>query len=529
MDQEVYSLSAFLLALLIYSVSLWARRPSLRGLAALAYLGGLALGNHLTILWSGIAAILFVLWTCRKAVFNKALWMYLALGTLGVSLYAVLVVRAWQDPLLSWGDVRSFKHLFGHLSAKQYRVWMFSEDFGVLVLNFKKFLALWVGQVTPWAFGLGVLGVFALVRKNRPWLGFLGLVFGIDLLFALNYSIPDIDSYFIPAFLVWTLLCGEGVIWLLDLLGKRSRVPALTQAVRWTLPLVFLFPLLGHWRENDLSRDFIPYDFGQNVLRSAEPNALVLTNNWDIYSPILYLQYIERARTDVAMVDKELLRRSWYFKYLREQHPWLIRDSEPEVSAYLAMLDEFEAGTLKDNAEIQRRYLAMITSFIQKALSASPPRPVYLTLNPANDPMDFPGIAPGLHKVPCGLLYRVQSEDSVVPCRPDYELRGVFDQGIYKDERTLVNLSNYPRMGYERAMVLASHQRFSEAASELRGLLVWPMNRRKILMSLGGCELEAGNMEAAEEAFQEALREDPLDLGARQGLEEIVRRRQGGK
>lgn len=527
-DQEVYPLTAFLIPFLIFFLSRWAKKPSLRGLAALAYFGGLALGNHLTLMWTGLAALALVLWTCRKAVFNKALWLYLVLFFLGLSLYAVLVIRAWHNPLLSWGDVRTLKHLYWHLTTKQYQVWLFSGKLDVLSANFKRFLGLWLHEFTPWAFGLGVLGILSLLRRNRPWLAFLSGVFLLHTFFALNYEIPNIERYFIPAFLVWALFSGEGIAWVLGLLEGKAGSGGLVKAARLILPLIFLLPLLGNWKMNDRSRNYIPYDYGQNYLRSAEPNALVLTMNWDIYSPILYIKYVEKTRTDVAFVDKELLRRSWYFKYLREQYPWLIQASEPEVASYLELLDEFEAGTLKDNNEIQRRYLEMINSFIDKSMSGSPPRPVYITFDRAMD-SDYPGIASTLNKIPCGVLYRLSPGDSVFPCNPSFELRGALDESIGKDERTFVNLLSYPKLGYERAALLGRHRRYAEAAAVLNGLLEWPINRAAVLGALGGCELEMGDLDQAQSDFEEVLREAPRDPEAQRGLNEIARRRNGNK
>jgi hypothetical protein len=523
-DQEVYSLTACLIALLIYSAFRWADRPSKRGLAFLAFLGGLALGNHLTVMWTGVAALLFVLWTSRKTLLNKDLWVYLVLFALGLSLYLSLILCAGRNPLLSWGDVRTLKHLLWHLSAKQYRVWMFASDTATLSANAGRFLSLWLSQVTPWAFGLGALGALALLRQNRSRLGLLALVFAIHTFFALNYSIPDIDSYFIPAFLVWALLCGEGVAWLLGLLARKAHFPGLIRAARLVLPLIFLVPLFANWKRNDLSRNYLPYDFGQNALASAEPGALVLTVNWDMYSPILYLQNIEGTRRDVVMVDKELLRRSWYFKYLGERHPWLIEGSRREVESYLALLDEFEAGTLKDNNEIQLRFITLINRFIHLGLETG--HPVYLAYNQAMDQTDYPGTAPDLARIPCGLLYRLLPVDSLVEFRPSFELRGIFDPGVYKDDRTWVNLMNYPRMSFERAVFLATRRRYAEAGDILRGLLSWPVNRATVLRALGGCELEVGNLDGAQGAFEEMLREDPLDPVAKSGLEEIRRRRQ---
>jgi tetratricopeptide (TPR) repeat protein len=244
-----------------------------------------------------------------------------------------------------------------------------------------------------------------------------------------------------------------------------------------------------------------------------------------MYSPVLYIQNIEGTRKDVVMVDKELLRRSWYFKYLGEQHPWLLEGSSAEARSYLALLDEFEAGTLKDNDEIQRRFIALINRFIHLGLAEG--RPVYLAYNQAMDQRDYPGTAPDLARIPCGLLYRLLPADSLVASRAGFELRGVFDPGVYKDDRTRFNLMNYPRMGFERAMLLARHGRYAEAEDVLRGLLEWPVNRGMVLSSLGACELVQGRLEEAQRYYSEALRENPMDAAAISGLEEVKRRMAG--
>jgi hypothetical protein len=69
---------------------------------------------------------------------------------------------------------------------------------------------------------------------------------------------------------------------------------------------------------------------------------LLLTLDWQVASPMLYTREIEQRRRDIKAIDVQLLRRSWYFDYLRRSYPNLIERSRDKVDAYVGELQKWE-------------------------------------------------------------------------------------------------------------------------------------------------------------------------------------------
>ena len=97
---------------------------------------------------------------------------------------------------------------------------------------------------------------------------------------------------------------------------------------------------------------------------------------------MLYAQEVEKRRPDVKVVDVHLLRRSWYFDYLRRAYPGLIERSRDRVDAFVAELKQWENDPdayANDQALTQRivsRFEEMIQSLV---LQENDVAPVYLT------------------------------------------------------------------------------------------------------------------------------------------------------
>src|SRR5262249_2060869 len=87
---------------------------------------------------------------------------------------------------------------------------------------------------------------------------------------------------------------------------------------------------------------FIADDYVENLFGTIGPNGLLLTQDWQVASPMWYVQEIERRRPDVKVVDINLLRRSWYFDYLKRAHPGLIERSNTKIAPYVEILKEWE-------------------------------------------------------------------------------------------------------------------------------------------------------------------------------------------
>ncbi len=445
---EVHSLTALLLGFLLLTLSRCEKSET--PIPLFFFLLGLSLTNHLAISCAGICGVIYILILSRKTPSRILFWASLFL--LGFSLYLYLIIRAKTGPTMNWGDPRNLERLLWHMSGKQYRVWMLSQPLGVVLKKIQSYGWLLLKQYPPYIVWLLIPGFVHIFRNNLKFGALLTGIIILNVGYAVNYSIPDIDPYFIPSFYVIAILLGFGVLSVSTYTRRASHIFLI-------LPLLLIWT---NYNKVNLSNNYIAYDYAKNVLRSAEPEGIIITNLWDIYSPALYITDVEEFRGDVCLIDKELLRRSWYFKYLEEECPWLVINSKPEIDRFLVLLEDFEHGRLQDPAEIQKRFITMINSFIYKNLDE---KAIYITFLNSSD-RDERFIAPDLHRLPVGLLYRLDDEERYHAFSWDkLVLRGVRDLSIHKDERTEFIISNYPKMMMRRSLYLKKLGQAEESES----------------------------------------------------------------
>ena len=136
-------------------------------------------------------------------------------------------------------------------------------------------------------------------------------------------------------------------------------------------------------------------------------------------------QHVRGIRRDVAVVDKELLRRSWYLTQLERAYPWLIQASRPEVEAFSRELYKFEHDLPYNPAVIQARFVEMIRSFVLKSMAT---REVYVTAEIE------PEFTAGLQRVPEGLAFRLTADSLFHPSvRPRFQVRPFERSGRLED------------------------------------------------------------------------------------------------
>lgn len=209
---EVYSLQLVIISLYLYLVikSYFIEEDSERLLIAAGFTLGLGFANHLTSFML-IPAGLIVLFTKTVKQDRWKLFSFVvAVSLLGFLLYIYLPVRSSQLPEFNWGAVhRSFDKFWYHVTGAQYQVWMFSDG-NAWKENFKLFFSLIPSQLT-W---IGVLfliyGLYASFKQSRTIFYVLISTLFLCLFYSLNYSIHDIDSYFVTAYITmfFILLIG---------------------------------------------------------------------------------------------------------------------------------------------------------------------------------------------------------------------------------------------------------------------------------------------------------------------------------
>jgi tetratricopeptide (TPR) repeat protein len=97
---------------------------------------------------------------------------------------------------------------------------------------------------------------------------------------------------------------------------------------------------------------------------------------------MLYAQEIEQRRRDVKVVDINLLRRSWYFDYLKHAYPGLIERSREKIDVFVENLKEWErdpAAFARSSALTQRISVAFLEMIQSMVTNESRVAPVYMT------------------------------------------------------------------------------------------------------------------------------------------------------
>lgn len=466
---EVYALHIFLVTLLLYLTFKWWKNPAQKEkfFYLIIFLYGLSFGNHMSsVLLALPLFVLFLIHYKTKLFVPSRIFGVLFLFLLGFSVYLYLPIRSAQNPLLDWGNPESWSAFKKHISAWQYQVWIFTETSGELSHKFVNYLKLFYQQFPWYLIPFGLAGLIIIFRKSRPLAVFWTLYFFLDIFFGVNYGITDIEPYFLPSFLIFAIWVGVALVGILAFVIKslEKNNPSSVESVAIIFPIIFLvFPVLNlvkNYSEQDRSRNYFAYDYCQNILKSVSKNGVILTDVWDFYSPWLYIRYIEDGRPDVVFLDKELLRRSWYFDYIKKEYPEIYKNSESEINSFLEQLRQFENGKPYDPVVIEDRFQQLYNSFW---LNNYDQRPVYL---------NFYGKEPvrtNLITIPEGLTFHLRKEVAYYPYKmPDWELRGFLDGRIFKDGRTLFYLSQYPLMLQTRASYLTDLKQEAEAAELFR-------------------------------------------------------------
>ncbi|HEX9916524.1 MAG TPA: DUF2723 domain-containing protein [candidate division Zixibacteria bacterium] len=470
---EVYSLNIFLCSLIILIALYWYKtnlNPSKSDTAIsplvylLTYLIGLSSGNHFLSLLL-LPALLYLLISSTKlsSYSSKSLFLIVGVLIIGVSIYLYLPIRAAQNPALNWGNPSNWLNLKNHVSARMFQGRMFSETELVFWDNLKHLSSVFFKQFPVWAFPLMLLGILKAFKKNSKIAIFFLLVILFNLLWSLNYGVKDIDPYFLQTILISSFLLYLGFLFFFQIIekvlselkssGKLKFVSS--YMIIFILGIFFLSRFPQEFRAQNRSKNYVPYDFALNILRSSHKDALILTEVWDYYSAWLYLRFVENKRPDLEIIQTELLQWSWYKDYIRKYYPATYKRSFEQIEIYNQFALSMEKGQPVNSLDASMALSKMIDSFIFKNLKD---RPVYTTLLD-----DYKRYA-GLPTITEGLLMRFREEKKFYPYEfPEFRLGGILDPAILKTNKEIVCISFYAVSYYNRGLYLKFFDQNEEA------------------------------------------------------------------
>lgn len=458
---EVYALHAVLLTMLAMFLFLYAGNTAAgqaanaqRWLALAAITTGLGLANYPPFGIVAPAILIVLIGTERRTLWKQ--WprngLMILFFALGLFPYVLLPIRAAADPLLNWGNPSNWKNFWAHISAQQYQVFLSKPNLAVL----SEVFPLWFRQWPLPVWFLAPFGLAGMAVSRRSELSYTLALAAANLFYVLSYDVSDVSSapsdfalYLLPLCWCTAIWIGAGVVTLLTLLKPRVG--------QWGAAayLVALFPLLAipsNYHEAGHRGYTYADDFVRSVLEPAVPNALILTSDWTFVSPALYLQHVEGLRKDVTFLDVELLRRSWYYSYVRKRAPWLYEKAGKEIEEFLLELSKYENDQAYDPDTITNTFVAMLNALLDAGTATGHPPYVLLNLQAKDaDPQGYRrleltlgrppymtvGVAPGAigshyRWVPEMLAHRLYADNMPRPLpdvsTPPFSQAGRYDQ-----------------------------------------------------------------------------------------------------
>jgi len=313
---EVYALHNLFVAAILYfllGASSDSRPPAprlslSRRWQVIGFLVGLGLTNHLTTALLLPAVALALVWDRPRLRLKD--WLVAAgLGLLGFSVYLFIPLR-W--PALNHGEVMTLRQFVTYITGGQFHAalrldgWRDPVRWGIVGRMLREPFG-WAGLA------LAASGVTWLAIGRRRALALTGVTFLAFVLYGLDYYVPDISVFLLPAHVILAIWIGAGLLALTTLV---SRLHPWATAPRPPSPVfhlsfvichlsLFVFPLRLIWLNLpivDMSHDPGDLAWGQYVLNlPLAPGSAVLADV-EKFAPLYYLQQIEGLRPDLDVL-----------------------------------------------------------------------------------------------------------------------------------------------------------------------------------------------------------------------------------
>ncbi|MBK7987705.1 MAG: DUF2723 domain-containing protein [Ignavibacteria bacterium] len=420
-SNEVYSLQLVVLTLSIalflraMSIDKQYRMPALMIWVAVI---GLGFGNHgTTILLAPAMIYMFFKRPQEKFDFSIGRWKELFIliipFSIGLSVWLYLPLRSAALPDFNWGEVhRGFDKFWYHASGKQFQIWMFNDSFSK---NFKEFISLLPGQLGYIGIAFCIIGILQFIKRNLTLYIFTTLLFLGCTFYAFNYGIHDIEPYFSLAFIASFIFTAVGVAYSISYIQSKSQ----NSAIPILITLFIVFINIGlHYTKVDKSADTVVRDYTQIMVEKLPKNTIIFSSQWDYWcSAFWYKQACENLRPDIILIEKELLRRTWYPRYLQRRYPHVFVSLEREMKEFEAELELFESGGNYSDIRLQAAWEKMLHRMITSNYDKYP---LYITHDVLQSEQ---AMMRGYRPVPEGLSYKIVKDGDIYTSTvsiPDY-------------------------------------------------------------------------------------------------------------
>jgi len=185
----------------------------------------------------------------------------------------------------------------------------------------------WFRYGLPLAFLLGLIGLWYHTKNDilRSYAVFtLFILTGIAIVVYLNQSDPqprERDYAYVGSFFAFSIWIGIGAFASMKFFQKKFKSILIPGSILFILVPMNMF--INNYYEHDRSNRYEAWDYAYNLLNSCEPNGILFTNGDNDTFPLWYLQYVEKIRPDIKLINLSLLNFPSYIRQLDEHTPSL--------------------------------------------------------------------------------------------------------------------------------------------------------------------------------------------------------------
>ena len=330
---EVYSLQLFLTSVIIFfsikeftTIKKDQVKIFSKNLLIIAIFLGLAFSNHLMTIYL-IPALLYLFFN-YKGINKKSLILFFELSLIIVSIavffYLLMMFRAQMSPPYIFSNPSSISKLISHVQAEEYRDFMFKglgtvkkQSIKLLkMLSFdsnKNFISGEFSFMLIFVFS-GIIFSSIFFKKLFIW---SILLISTCLFFAFNYSIPDINEYYLVVFLCFAIMISISLIILFSFLKNK-----INKIILLVVAFVFVISqLFTNYNLSNKRNDFFAEDYTKSLLNSLPKGSFLISQDWTfLISPSLYLQNVGAYRKDVKIISTYWMQKDWYKKDLAKKY-----------------------------------------------------------------------------------------------------------------------------------------------------------------------------------------------------------------
>lgn len=488
-----------------------------------AFLAGLGLGNHQTVLCLGPA----LAWAYfQKSDIPKPAPLTVVLSLLGgLSVYGFLYVRAHNSSVLNLGNPDTLERLWRVITRADYGTLTLAlgeapaRNASMTLAHLERFFVGLSQQISWMGLVLGVGGILVGIRQRLKSVllltgAFLVVGPGFFILGNLPFDAQSqglLERFYIVPALCWVVLAAFGM----QFLFERQKFLGLLGILG---PLLFVAPD-GVAGLTSFRHDLRAYAYGRNNLRSLPPSALfVMDGGDDTFYSLAYLRTAEKRRPDILLHDRGgVVFPGFYGPDFRA----LTRDEKE------ARRQQVERTALQGK---QPLFYSTMNETILAGVTMQHAGMLYTPSRPGSQQpslwsiYDLRGIAPWLE--PSTLSISDYRTRALVPF---YAYQRSVQAGQESDWENALNFSqsaflagpdvlwlipNLRHNGYRWAQLLFQNNRIKEAERLCRLMTEWDPASSIAWSNRGAAEERAQHLEAAIESYQKAIQLNPASDAA---------------